>query len=320
MGLPFFCWKPQIPLPQRTHVDLGEELSDLQVTPVRVASDAVTLNGRYTRLTHTPQLQVRIVLERFKDRHLFRKLSAMINHLERGGYVTFGLDSAKAYGAKIKTEHTQNRTTIDVSSNLYKRYHPDSSSLDMLAASTTAPYGDEIVIESPPPIAAREYFTVVGATDAGSGGARYKIDTSSTITGDMLRFDYPVDSFVRFSDFYPRLFLPESQVGGGLLTHDHRNTYTLDLPLTYIIPQPVKAEAEPAQPAESDTSTGSTENAPRDNDDDQSGTGGGAWDGWTVVEKYDDDGVVYGGGGATDWKDGEEPELPDDIDADKEFD
>jgi hypothetical protein len=92
---------------------------------------------------------------------------------------------------------------------------------------------DEVVIESGPPAGKREYHTVAGHNTTAAG-------TLITIGGDgsNLFDDYPAGSVVRYSDLYPALILGPGQVGGALLTHDHRITYTLDLLLSSIQPLP----------------------------------------------------------------------------------
>lgn len=54
--------------------------------------------------------------------------------------------------------------------------------------------------------------------------------------GSDLFDSYREGAHVRYSDYYPNLCLDSRNIGGALLTHDHRITSTLDLPLVYIIP------------------------------------------------------------------------------------
>jgi hypothetical protein len=237
MGLPFFCWQPHSRSAHRVHLSLGEDLSDLQITPIRDVSDSVSIQGKFSRTTGRPSIAVRVVLERFTDREMFRRLSAMINHLERGGIVGFGLDDTKAYAATTKGVHFQNSRSFTVGPNLFNAYAPASTSLVRLTGSTSAPYGDEFVIESSAPIAAREYFAAYSSASTPTGDTLVSIDeTGGGTTNLRCHNDYPEGALLRHSDFYPFLFMPASGVGGALLTHEHRIAYTFDLRLEYIIP------------------------------------------------------------------------------------
>lgn len=229
MGFPFFTWWPhQSRLGTvRQTITLTEDLSDLQITPRRTVVDTYALDGGRKRELLMPSLDVRIVLERYSDRDLFRRFNSMINHLERGGMVAFGLDSAKAYACRLTTDVAPDTTNLIVGANETTAYHPDS-------ASAAPAVGDEITIESSPPLAKRESH-IVEAVSASGDGFDIAIDDSGVV--DSL-FDYfPEDSLVRFSDFFPTLYQPANQVGAAVNTHDHRISYTLDLTLTYMIPR-----------------------------------------------------------------------------------
>jgi hypothetical protein len=242
MGKVFFSWWPSGhsgTSSGRHTILLDEPLSDLQITPLRVVADGLGLSGKHTRINLRPSMGVRIVLERFTDRHLFRKFSAMINHLERGGWVAFGLDDTKAYAAKTTKITEPGYTNISVGYNITNGYTEETDGSTSLTASLTAPYGDEFVLESAAPQAFREYFTATGSA-AGTSDTKkiYNIDHSSSSprTGDLVRERYPAGSIVRFSDFYPHLYLPAGRVGSAILTHEHRIAYTLDIALEYQTP------------------------------------------------------------------------------------
>lgn len=262
MGNPFFSWKPHTQFAERIEINIPEALSDLQVTPIRDVADALTYCGRYRRTTLRPSVKVRILLERFTDRDLFRQLTNMINHLERGGVVAFGVDDAKCWGATSSGPITYAGTTrLDTGPNLYKNFADASSSLNTLTGSTSAPYGDEIIIESPAPQAFREYHALYSVASRTTGdGIASTIDLDamgSSVTGQRTRMDIDDPVHIRYSDFWPYCFLPAGNVGGALLVHDHRIAYTLDLELEYIIPDldeqdvPPIIEIEPTQPNDS---------------------------------------------------------------------
>ena len=223
MGSPFFTWMPFVQFPNRIFLSLGEDLSDLQVTPTRDSSDAVTIAGLHRRTNFAPGQSVRIVLERFTDRGMFRQFQNMINHLERGGYVSFGLDDTKAYAS----------------------------------GSTSAPFGEELIIETPAPYGKREYHAAYAVTGDGTAtGATIDLDASSgsAVTNQQLQNDYYAGALVRVSDFWPKLYLPSGSIGSPLLTHDHRISYTLDIGLQYCIPDLVAVDVY-VPPAEKEVGT-----------------------------------------------------------------
>ena len=105
MGNPFFSWYPHqtnTGVAYFEKIDIPEDLTDLQVTPRRDVADAFTLHGGRSRELLRPWVEIRILYDRFTSRPLFRRFSAMINHLERGGVVAFGVDSDKVYSARTK--------------------------------------------------------------------------------------------------------------------------------------------------------------------------------------------------------------------------
>lgn len=231
MASPFFTWWPHMSgtTGARETITLSEDMSDLQVTPRRDVVDTYALSGGRSRELLRPWLEVRLVLERFTDRALFRQFSAMINHLERGGIVAFGLDSSKAWAARTAIYTSQGDMRVYAGSVLTKQYHADSLSVSVSN-------GDEFVIESGAPTGKREYQLVHSAVGSPTTPVVIDLDPSASSPSLMFRDDYPIGSQVRFSDFYPTLILPGDAVGSALLTHDHRISYTLDLPLVYVLP------------------------------------------------------------------------------------
>ena len=227
MGYAFFSWFPHQAGPSAgmETITLTEDLSDLQVTPKRDVVDSFGIHGGRSRELLRPWVDVRIVLDRFTDRALFRKFTAMINHLERGGVISFCVDSDKAFAARTRSFEAQNATVLELGpqdTDLYTT-HP-----------TRLANGDEVVIESGPPAGKREYHTIASHTTDGTGG------TVLTVGADGLNLfdDYPAGSVVRYSDLYPALILGPGQVGAPTLVHDHRITYTLDILLSSIQPLP----------------------------------------------------------------------------------
>ena len=236
MGHPVFTWMPiqQRNIPHSTDrqsVDLGEPLSDLQITSARNVFDHMGIHGGRSRSMTRAWLDVRITLERFTDRDLFRRLTNMINHLERGGTVAFAADSEKIYGSHLSQKLGIGHHHVNVNlGNYYKAWHSDAP--DTLAA------GDGFVVEDGLPRAARDQTRVstiiIPGVDVGETDVRYNLDVRRRIMND-----YAAGVHVRHEDFFPKLVLPQQAVGSPLLTHDHRISYTLDLPLQYIFPRRV---------------------------------------------------------------------------------
>ena len=207
MGSPFFTWWPhQSKLgTTRQTITLSEGLSDLQITPKRDIIDTYTIDGGRVRELLRPYLDVRIVLERYTDRGLFRDLNSMINHLERGGVVAFGLDSENAWSCPLLEEVEPGTKVLKVGPNETTTYHADS-------ASAVPQVGDELTIESSPPVAKRESHVIEGLASSGTNFS-LTIDNASTDIENHT-FDYfPEGSTVRFSDFFPRWFFQQVQWG-----------------------------------------------------------------------------------------------------------
>ena len=186
MGYPFFSWYPHhAPAPFLETIDLSEDLSDLQVTPKRDVVDTFSLHGGRSRELLRPWVAVRITLDRFTDRLLFRKFSAMINHLERGGSIAFGVDSDKVWMARADRVHGQNQTVL---------YHGPTTAGDYYGSVPThLASGDELVIESGPPLAKREYHraNVVTSTTPPTGSGNISLADSLNL------FDrYPEGSLI----------------------------------------------------------------------------------------------------------------------------
>ena len=231
MGFPFFTWWPHQSRTgtSRQIITFTEGLSDIQITPRRDVIDTYALDGGRKRELLRPYMDVRIVLERYTDRGLFRDLNAMINHLERGGVVAFGTDSAKAWACNTNKEHPPKSKFLQVRTSETTMYHPDSETTDPVV-------GDEFVIESSPPLAKRESHIIESLIDTGEL-LSLGIDPSSADV-EKFTFDYyPENSLCRFSDFFPTLIQPAGAVGAPVNTHDHRISYTLDITLTYVIPR-----------------------------------------------------------------------------------
>ena len=261
MGLPTFIWwgvqqgrigGTESP---RNYFSLPDELSDLQITQRRDVQDVYSIAGGRSRTMTRSWLDVRIVYERFNDDHTIRRLYTMIDHLSRGGCISFALDPAFIWGNRcsptmegkavsVRSEKPFIPTYIDPP-NIWKHLHPDAPDVMPQLDANGQPVTLEL--EDGHPRAARARVRISTTADAAyvdysSGRREYAVSNPLC--------DFPAGSHVRHRDFFPKLYLPQSQVGSPMLTHDHRISYTLDLRLTYKIPDneifPVKPQQESA--------------------------------------------------------------------------
>ncbi len=195
-------------------IDLGENLSDLQVTPQRTIEDAYSLSGTMYRTVSGGSLLVRIVDDRFTDDDLAYTLESMWTHLELGGFCGACNDATQAWAGFASSPPQRGDTTIVTAGNAFSAY------TDGLTTATLVS-GDIICIQSGLPGLKREYLKV----SSKSGG---------TITlSEPVRYNYPSGStiMVRHRDFYPILRAPEGSIGMQPVTHDRRISYTLDISL-----------------------------------------------------------------------------------------
>lgn len=196
-------------------IDLGETISDLQITPYRISHDAVSIGGRLSRVNRRVGLRARIILERFTDNELAEKLYTMGDHIERGGAVSFTVDTAKCYAAFVRALPDEfyaapTRGTYLMGSALFDEY------------STTAPAaGDVLFAESFGPDAKREEVRV------------HSFDSVSRELqlSHPLRYNHQGPLMIRHRDFFPVLFRSARNNEQPMLTHDHRISYTWDLTL-----------------------------------------------------------------------------------------
>jgi len=189
-------------------VDFGEPISDIQITPARKVSDSVSLTGRTSRLSWAPGLKVRIVLERFTDDALARDLYAFQGHVERGLLFGFSADSAKTFaGSNSIGRFYRGDSSPSISGNIFEAWE----------SAATLAANDIVHISGPPPAHTKE---------------EHKVNTySGGVVGlaDSLRFDHDSPAILRYRDFFPVMFLPESEVNKPLLSHDHRISWTFDM-------------------------------------------------------------------------------------------
>lgn len=191
-------------------IDLGEGISDLQITPLRDATTATTFDGTQFRSSQASKLSVRIVLDRFTNEPLATALMSMWAHLELGGAVAFAADAATAFAANLTAIPSRGDTILYNSGNLFSAWGgADPAS------------GDFVVIQTGNPGLIREWLTVDSST-------------ASTVTvSTAVRYNYSSSAqmLIRQRDFYPYLVAPQEAIGSAPVTHDHRISFTLDFSL-----------------------------------------------------------------------------------------
>lgn len=217
MGSPCFYYYPVAGSLET--VNLGAlRLSDLIVGTVRDTIDGYSRTGTMYRDSGGSRQRVRIVVERFRDIALQRKLESMSAHLERGGSVGFCVDEDKLWGSFMTSASSATRGTValNTSGNLWSAW--SSGALGTL---------DEVCVNSAPPESTRDYHQILGSLTASS--TVVSLDSGLTYTSTV----GPI--LVRYRDFWPALKMPGGQVDRlserPILTNFRRLGYTLDLTL-----------------------------------------------------------------------------------------
>lgn len=220
MGLPTIYYYPD-PLGSLETLTLPENLSDLQVEPIRETSSAVTLSGGMYRRHYASRLGVRIVLENFTDSSFWYKLQSLSAHLERGGSIGFSLDHDKTWAGFLNAAAGADRGDTG-------RFHtPGDASFSsnndndfyVWSNAATVESGDMICFCNSNPEGFREYLEV-DSVSAATG--------INTKTGLLYTYNSrPV--LLRWRDFFPALKLAEA--APQIVTSNHRISYTMDLHL-----------------------------------------------------------------------------------------
>ena len=197
----------------RQTVDLGEIISDLQIRPYRVSHDGVSVGGRLSRVNRRVGMSVRIINERFTDNQLAEKLYTMADHMERGGSVSFTVDTAKTYAA-FGIKKTGVIYDLTATTEVYQMKDPLFDSI-----SSTAPAeNDVLLVESFGPDAKREEVRV----------HTYNATTKVLTIKTPLLYAHSGPTLFRHRDFFPVLYRNASETNAAL-THDHRISWTWDI-------------------------------------------------------------------------------------------
>lgn len=205
-------------------LDFGRGLSALYELPDADASDAFGGGGEHYRSFRRGILRVRVTMERISaldstGQQLVRKIKSLQAHLDKGLPIGLTRRRDKAWAGKTHAAIQRGWSSVHVpGGNAFSAWYSSAA----LAAS------DEIVMESANPEALREYNKVSSIVTSGTN-TQVNLDNTAVYT---LAEDPVV---VRYQDFWPVCFLPEDQLGRGIIHPDggRRLTYTMDLTLEY---------------------------------------------------------------------------------------
>jgi hypothetical protein len=213
MGTSKIYWFPtSTEVSGRQEIDFGEILSDLQITPYRVVSDAVSIGGAFSRVARRSGMRVRIIHERFADDALAEKLYSLQSHLEAGGAISFAVDSSNTYAAF---------GSADPSVTFAGSAHWQHPELLSTYGGGGPVFGDVFHVESFGASPRREEVRVQSFNNA----------IRELTLQTALKYNHAEPLLFRHRDFFPALFWPEGQMSSPILTHDHRISWTLDMTL-----------------------------------------------------------------------------------------
>tara|TARA_Y100001937_G_scaffold50107_1_gene69779 strand:+ start:233 stop:1123 length:891 start_codon:yes stop_codon:yes gene_type:complete len=190
-------------------IDFGEIISDLQIQPYRVTSDAVSIGGRFSRVARRSGMRVRIIHERFTDTALARALYSLQSHLEAGGAISFAVDGSDTYAAFHTSATpfvTGSRPVFSMQPELFTAY-----------GATTPANGDVMHVES------------FGANPRKEEITAFLFSSDNLTLSSNLKYDHEPPYMIRHRDFFPLLFL--SDTSAPILTDDRRISFTLDMTL-----------------------------------------------------------------------------------------
>lgn len=143
---------------------------------------------------------------------LRRKLTAFVNHVQRGGGFLLAEDSAYAFAAFATTLPTKTATKINIGTNIFESLAPGVSV-----------NGREIWVQS----------------DPGTYYHELKLCSAHAVLGNNLdvavdvAFPYSTDAawvLVRDAGAWPALRVPIGERNGEILKHRHETVFELDLP------------------------------------------------------------------------------------------
>lgn len=207
-------------------IDLGEPLSDLQRTVMVSEVSAEAINGRISTVRLAARTRVRVLIERFVDPVLARKLRTLENHLQRGGVMAIAEDKDKAVAAFIEATPDRGDNGFVLQGRPFP-FNP-SAALEV---------GDFVTVQSPSPKYLYEEQEMALALPIGS----------NLVALSLLTFDYTGEPWALFRHrgFWPVMQVPLASRASTFLTHDHRISWTFDLLLEESQPMLESAASHP---------------------------------------------------------------------------
>ena len=222
MGSPTIYYYPD-PLGTLETLTFPENLTDLQITPMRETADAMTLNGGMYRRSYASRLGVRIVLENFTSQSFWYQLQSLSAHLERGGSIGFSLDHDKTWAGFLNDAASADRGETG-------RFHTPGD-----ASFSSNNDNDFYVWNNSATVAADDTICICNANPEGFREF-IEIDSVSSATGINTKTGliYTYSSrpiLLRWRDFFPALKMSPGAMGNAIVTSNHRISFTLDLDL-----------------------------------------------------------------------------------------
>lgn len=211
---PRFNWYPQSG--DLETLDLNEALTEFDAQQVYISDAAQSASHSVYRTAFSTAWQVRIVLERFHDTDGSReaKIRALLDHLERGGWVAFSTDHSRSWATRADAAPQRLDTTTATEGNRFA----------VFGSGTPLPsIGDHLIIQSPMPGGRIEQVRVQ-SYNAGT-------ETVTYATGGKPVYDHTGDTLIRWRGFFPRLVLPPGATTVGALSAEYQYAWTLDLTL-----------------------------------------------------------------------------------------
>ena len=204
-------------------IDLGEGLNELYSDWEIDAQTGVSMSGAMRRVTGLYRERVTIQRDRMSGGlELANKLSALQNHLDRGGACAFTADTDKSFCFPLKTPPSAGDTRL-------RNY--DNPFFQVLGSNTPV-IGEFMAIESPNPSALHEIKKIHATTCAGQFAGT--IDTSASSpnvsSSDGCAFNHRMGCMTRWYRCWPILKRPQGDTS-NIVTNEHGLLYSLNVTL-----------------------------------------------------------------------------------------
>lgn len=191
-------------------IDLGEGLTDMQVTPAHDGTRRRSLAGATYTHTRARLYRVRFELERFTSWPLWAKLRNLEDHLNRGGWCGVAIDADKAWAAFLSGALYPGRLSLPHGGNNWGHN-----------TSGTVADGDYVAIDTFGPAGKSEIVTVASVSTL-----RLVVDSP----GLLMPFSEDV-VLARHEGYYPYMCAPAGSGAVSILSDNHRQTFSLSMEL-----------------------------------------------------------------------------------------